>query len=115
MIAFPLAEDGVYWLKFAVTVVSALMLTVVAADVEDATEPVQLTKCQPGAAVAVMVALAPVSYVPVPVTVPPSVGLANTVRLKVRRKVAVTVLFPLTLREAGLTLPVSAPDQDLKR
>ena len=69
----------IIWEKLAVTVLSALMVTVVLTELGSATSPVQLTNWYPGDGSAEIGTTVPQSYVPPPVAEPPSDGLTFTV------------------------------------
>jgi hypothetical protein len=102
-------------MKFAVTVLFAVIATVVGFAAPDAS-PDQLANRYPAAAVATTVAVEPPSYVPAPVTVPPPAGLADTVKMCVLTKLAVTALSLLMMTDTGLgALLPTAPDQLAKR
>jgi hypothetical protein len=96
--------------KFAVTVLSAAIVSVVGFVSPDAS-PDQLANRYPAAAVAVTVAVEPLSYVPAPVTVPPPAGLANAVNVYVLRNPALTVLFAVIVTVVGFVSPDASPDQ----
>jgi len=103
--------------KFAVTVLSLSMVTVVDAELGLATLPVQPANCQPEARVAVTVTMVPELYVPpggsrLMLPLPDGLTLVERVYCS-GAKVAVTVLLPSTAMVAGLALPVRSPLQPL--
>ena len=111
--------------KFAVTVVSPMIITVVLEFLGLAIEPLavadQLSNVYPGAAVAVMAIARPVLCDEVPTAgavVPPSAGETAIVRLAasgINAKFAVMFMSLVTLvTVSGLEVPLTSPSQLMK-
>ena len=104
--------------KLAVTDLSLLMVTVIVADVPEAS-PLHPVKVYPAAGVAVMVASVPASYDPAPVIVPPVAGDAVVpsvyfVGVLCNWKLAVTDLLPFMVTVAEAEVPDASPLHPVK-
>jgi len=97
--------------KLAETDLLEVMETV-AGLVVPVTAPLQPLNTYPAAGMAVRVAEVPAAYVPMPLTLPPAVGLAVAVSVYVTGtavKAATTALLPVIVIVRGLAVPVAAP------
>ena len=104
--------------KCAVSVLSASMVTVVAALTVDAASPTQWLNRQPVDGVAVTATVAPSSYVCAPtvgVVPPPAGSLTAMVRSSRCTNVAVTALSPSMVTVTAALVPVAAPVHASKR